>query len=637
MPMVWVVNFSINKVSSEKIRSDLVSAQKSLNAFFAEKSQGYADAIDSLVLTQPTVRASLATTKADADDLFGEENTSKSDEDLAETNELLASTLEHLPIFIRSEVFAVVDSSGTLLFSKAFPKKYGINISDLPVIRSALIGTPSKDFWASTDKLLNDYYLVEPGHSIFQIFIKPVKFNNEVKGLVIVGLAITNKIINELKDFARADLAFIVNESLVLMSDENQEAKEYLRSYATGEGRFFIAKEEFISLKYPITNSLNKEVGSTLLYRSKTKEQQFYRDLQQTLIWIGAIAAAIAIFAAIFLSIPVTNAIRSLIRGAKAVRNGNLDYQVQVKSKDEFLQLADSFNDMTKGLKEKETIKSTFKRYVSSKVVDTLLQDNNKMNLGGDNRKVTILFSDIVGFTRISEELSPKETVDFLNQYLGEMSEIIHRSDGIVDKYIGDAIMAYWIDADDGKTGAQNACEVAIEQMQKLNELAEKWKNQDALRGFKMRIGIHVGHVIMGNIGSKDRMDYTIIGDNVNLAARLESLNKLYGTQIIISESVSDLIENKFILRELDKVQVVGKNEAVKIFELLDPRENEKDNVIDFYKALDHYRKGNFSEAKSEFKNTSTHRETTKPQKFLLIGVMSSWKIHPLIGMEFSN
>ena len=333
------------------------------------------------------------------------------------------------------------------------------------------------------------------------------------------------------------------------------------------------------------------------MFRSMTKELAFFNSLENLFLVIGLISGFLALFVSIFLSGTVTRAISSLIEGVGEVKKGNLDYEVKVQTKDEFKSLADAFNSMTQGLKEKEMIKSTFKRYVNPKIVDSLLAEGEKLNLGGERRDVVIFFSDIASFTKISEKLTPEDTVQFLNRYLGAITEVIVEREGIVEKYIGDAILAYWVITKKNRSGYEKACQVAMRQQEIVEELRAEWKDSDELKNFSMRIGIHGGQALMGNIGSTTRMDYTVIGDDVNTAARLESVNKLYGTNIIISQSIQQEISENLNRRELDSVYVVGKSEPVSIYELNENQELSKS----FEKAFSIYKQGNFVDAKELF------------------------------------
>jgi adenylate cyclase len=221
--------------------------------------------------------------------------------------------------------------------------------------------------------------------------------------------------------------------------------------------------------------------------------------------------------------------------------------------------------------KEKRAIQRMFSNYVSKSIVDELIKDPKKLELGGEDKEITVLFSDIRGFTTLSEKLTPQELVAHLNEYLSAMTDIIFQYEGTLDKYVGDEIMAFWNAPVEQKDHAEMACRAALDMMNKLHELNSSWPERKRLN---IGIGLNTGIMVVGNMGSKNRMDYTLMGDNVNLGARLEGTNKFYGTNIIISAFTYEIVKHRFVCRELDTIRVKGKQKPVKIYELLDLREN---------------------------------------------------------------
>ena len=222
--------------------------------------------------------------------------------------------------------------------------------------------------------------------------------------------------------------------------------------------------------------------------------------------------------------------------------------------------------------KEKKYIRQTFSKFVSKSVVDVLLQDPDMVALGGEKKILTVLFSDIRGFTSISEKLTPEELVEHLNIYLQKMTDIVFDYDGTLDKYVGDEIMAFWGAPLPQEDHALLACRASLRMMDDLNRLNAMWREQEKPE-LNIGIGLNSGDMVVGNMGSSSRMDYTLMGDNVNLGARLEGTNKVYGTNIIISEFTYNLVKDHVIARELDLIRVKGKELPVKIYELIDMNE----------------------------------------------------------------
>jgi adenylate cyclase len=208
-----------------------------------------------------------------------------------------------------------------------------------------------------------------------------------------------------------------------------------------------------------------------------------------------------------------------------------------------------------------------FGKYVSPEVVSQMM--DNPPELGGIDRELTVFFSDIRGFTSLSETLTPQELVKHLNEYLSAMTDIILDTGGTLDKYVGDEIMCFWGAPLDVPDHARRACQCALLQRKRLAELNAAWPEE---RRLAIGIGINTGIMTVGNMGSAGRMNYTLMGDNVNLGARLEGTNKVYGTMIIVSEYTYAQVKDEFIFRELDTIRVKGKNRPVVIYELVDER-----------------------------------------------------------------
>lgn len=224
--------------------------------------------------------------------------------------------------------------------------------------------------------------------------------------------------------------------------------------------------------------------------------------------------------------------------------------------------------------REKRWIKDTFGKYLAPSVVEQIVRDPTKLKLGGEERELTAFFSDIQGFTSISEQLgSPSRLVELLNEYLSAMADIIESYEGTVDKYEGDAVIAFWGAPVFFEDHALKACLSALDQQKRFAQLRKEWEQSGkwppAVTKAKVRMGLNTGLMVVGNMGSRGRMNYTIMGDAVNLASRLEGVNKQYGTLITVSETTYSKVKEHLEARELDIIRVVGKAEPVKIYELL--------------------------------------------------------------------
>jgi adenylate cyclase len=254
--------------------------------------------------------------------------------------------------------------------------------------------------------------------------------------------------------------------------------------------------------------------------------------------------------------------------------------------------------------REKKKVRGAFQHYLTASVVEQMLKNPEKLRLGGEKKDLTVLFSDIRGFTSISEHMTPEALVKFLNEYLTQMTDIIFKYDGLLDKYMGDAIMAIWGAPLDQPDHAPRACYTALDMVDELRVLQGKW-TADGMPRLNIGIGINAGPMVVGNMGSDRRFDYTVMGDSVNLGSRLEGLNKVYGTNIIVSEMTYERVREEILGRELDSVRVKGKDQPVKIYELIVRRSQasseQKVRVEEFHAALADYRNRQWPRARQTF------------------------------------
>ncbi|MCH8884673.1 MAG: HAMP domain-containing protein, partial [SAR324 cluster bacterium] len=627
VPVLVLVNTQIDTISEAKIEQDLHRTRKVFQRFQRSQLVTLSERASTFVVTQPEIRAEIvnfaeelddpfadifgdgsgggddpfAEDPIDADDPFSEETAAPEIEGggaeaLPERQNRILSVLQELTIYNASEVFFLTDYQGRLVFNKDAPGMVGDDISGLPAVYGALEGNEIFTWWGSRDPALAGAGLMPDAGGagvLYQMFLKPVIFAGEVKGVVGIGSAITGEMLGEITGITQAEVVFLSQELLYIgthderiastlaavaalpelaPSDTGADEADGVGQSSGGLRRLTEADEEFLALPVPVESTLGEPVGQVLVYRSKTQEKRVYENMKTVLNAIGIAALVLAAALGSFISFSVSRALKALSEGVGEVRGGNLDYVVTVRSRDEFGTLSDAFNEMTAGLKEKEAIRNTFKRYVSSSVVDELLKDTDAIALGGENKTLTIQFSDIAGFTSLSETLTPEGVVEFLNEYLSEMTAAVEAEQGIVDKYIGDAVMAFWGAPLPLEDHPLHACRAALAQGAKIAELRRAWAGRGGLSRFHARIGLHTGEVIVGNIGSSTRMDYTIIGDAVNTASRLEGLNKLYGTGILISEETCRGAGAGMVTREIDLVRAKGKAEVVRIYELLGER-----------------------------------------------------------------
>jgi len=217
---------------------------------------------------------------------------------------------------------------------------------------------------------------------------------------------------------------------------------------------------------------------------------------------------------------------------------------------------------------EKRLLKQAFQHYLNPSVVDRIIENPASLKLGGEKKELTVLFSDIRGFTAISESLAPESLMRFMNQYLTAMTDIVMSNEGTLDKYIGDSVMAFYGAPQEQHDHAIRACHCALRMIKFLGKKQKVWQEQ-GLPLIRVGIGINTGQMVVGNIGSDKRFDYTVMGDNVNIASRLESLTKDYGVTVIVSEYTQKKAKDEFDFRELGEVQIRGREKPIRIYALL--------------------------------------------------------------------
>jgi adenylate cyclase len=325
---------------------------------------------------------------------------------------------------------------------------------------------------------------------------------------------------------------------------------------------------------------------------------------------VTALAAAVGWIFSLLVASGITRPVRQLLQGTREVEAGRLDQSIDVSTQDEIGQLSAAFNRMVEQLRRNERIRETFGRYIDPRVVEGLIDRPEVALTQGQRRVMTIMFCDMKGFTAMSEGMTPQGLVKVVNCYLSTMSEPIRSNRGIIDKYIGDAIMAYWgppfIDETDQ---ARFATAAAVDMAERVPALRRQLPELLGMRSIPVecdiRIGIATGEVLTGSIGSEFMMSFTVMGDAVNLASRLEGANKLYGTRVLVAQDTAAALGPAFELREIDRLTVVGQSVAQTIFEVtarsgeLTPQQRQLRTR--YAEALTAYRASRWNEAKTAF------------------------------------
>jgi len=310
----------------------------------------------------------------------------------------------------------------------------------------------------------------------------------------------------------------------------------------------------------------NKRIATAIIVlNERTINAALSRTRNKTLIilflgLIFAITGTIIIVNYLIKSIP------ALTRAAIEIGKGNLNVEIKTRSSDEIGYLSEAFNQMVKGLKERDYIRSIFGKYISKEVVEILLKEK-EISLGGEKRKISVLFVDIRDFTKISGKSQPEEIVRFLNKYFSHITKIIHSNNGIVDKYIGDGLLALFGAPMQLKSASIHAINSAL-QIKKFLESFNRERMDSGEEPVRIGICVTSGTAVVGNIGSEERMEYTAIGEPVNLAVRLEGLNKRLHTEIIVPVNLFEETKEMFNYKNLGSYNIRGWDTPVEVYEV---------------------------------------------------------------------
>jgi adenylate cyclase len=351
-----------------------------------------------------------------------------------------------------------------------------------------------------------------------------------------------------------------------------------------------------------------EDPGDTRLYailqRSVSDGLTASLALQAVLMVIAGLSLAVTLFGGIRIARRITQPISRLSVAAREIAAGNYDVRVGNVGSDEIGELAASFDSMAKGLAERDGMRDALGKVASQEVVEQLLQ--GRIALGGEERIASVLFTDIRNFTTICETLTPQESLALLNEFLTAISEVVERRGGVVDKYLGDGVMAIFGAPVTRQDDAQRAIEAAMEIRAVIEDDLRPSLASRGLPHPEVGIGLNTSHVIAGNIGSPTRLNYTVLGDGVNLAARLEGLTKRYRVPIVVGIATRELARG-IVFREIDKVRVKGKSLPVRIFEPLGREPEVPPEALErldrWHGALESFRARDFAGARDVFES----------------------------------
>ena len=354
-------------------------------------------------------------------------------------------------------------------------------------------------------------------------------------------------------------------------------------------------------------------------------------ERERRVFWLTIAATTSTVLLGLAVAALVSNRLsrpmRSLASAMRDVQGGNLNIQLPVNSTDEVGRLTDSFNFFVQELRSKERMKQTFGKYIDPRILEQVLAESGEGAVASGRREMTVLFADLVGFTGLSERLTGLVMVTLLNRHFGLQALAVQEHKGVVDKFVGDSIVAFWgspfVKTDEH---AMLACRAAQAQLTALDTLRRELPDITGLRRdaphIDLCIGICTGEVVVGNIGSENTRSYTVVGDSVNLAARLETANRVYGTQILINETTAQAIASQFEMREVDTISVKGKTETTRIFELMSAAGQLSEESVRLHERYDIARKSYLAQdwdtAEKAFRECLQIRPNDGPSRVLL-------------------
>ncbi|MBI5203059.1 MAG: HAMP domain-containing protein [Elusimicrobia bacterium] len=382
---------------------------------------------------------------------------------------------------------------------------------------------------------------------------------------------------------------------------------------------YYIVRTPIAPILKPVGDIRSAFSGLESSLSKSIDRQAERRGLQAFLV-----VAAVLLIASVFAFKGARATARPLVEIAaiaETISQGDFDKRLVVTSKDEVGQAQQAINKMAAELKKGVFLQNTFKRYVAPSVVEQLIKDPENVRLGGDRRHMTVFFSDVSGFTTLAEHMDAEALVELINEYLSAMTLCIFAQEGTIDKYEGDAIVAFWgaplVQADH----ATRACQAALDAFVALDALHHKWLKL-GLPLLDMRIGLNTGHMVVGNMGSMVKMDYTVLGDAVNLGSRLEGASRAYGTHILLGEDTFMAAKDAIEARELDLLAVKGRKHSVRVYELLGMKGKTAEDKLNaarvFEAGLTAYRSRDWDAAESKFREADRIAGGDSPSRTFL-------------------
>ncbi|MDX2128951.1 MAG: adenylate/guanylate cyclase domain-containing protein [Chloroherpetonaceae bacterium] len=479
-------------------------------------------------------------------------------------------SIEEFSKFLKVDVFFVTDPDGNLLAFLGDTSRHGVDFSFAPTVQKALRGEDPE-----INPTLPDLWSIGID-TIFQIVTVPIftANDNRLLGTTTLGIKLTQFEAKQLKGNSNIDITFFLGNVLVASTIDSLKKEDARNFYSSFEKEVQVNMSQlkasdvfesslFNEIQYTFISPLGRGApGYYVATVKKSQELQILTTLRETILYVAGISLLLTIVFAVLMGRLLSKPIVTLSGAMTRVQNGDLGVEVTPTTKDEIGQLSIDFNKMIVGLRERMQLQ----RYVGSHTLEMIQKtsgssENNQTMLGGLREEITMLFSDIRGFTSYSESRSPEEVIGMLNRYLGFQADLVSDFGGSVDKFVGDEMVALFA----GKDGLKRALQCAIE-IQKRKQIERSKNPNDSM--IDIGIGVNFGAVVLGNMGAQDRMDYTVIGSAVNLSARLCSAAK--GGQILVRKDLLRLLEleRNFQIGTIESMTFKGISTPLEIAEI---------------------------------------------------------------------
>ncbi len=536
--VLTILDRQLESQTTEKMGTDFLSTYQNFDRFLKLRNTRLEESC-LLISELPVLKAQLST------------------KDPATIRDYILHQEESPARVVHVDILTITDERGRVLFRLDDPDRFGDTLASFPFIRHALEGKiPSPDeitTWVNNGKL-------------YQIAAVPIVLQSYVVGTLTLGEQLTQKEVELIKQDTKSEITFILGNKIVASTLNEIRQLDVLRAYLLDEASInqAIRKNESIQKEVTLEGErylcafapLSKAGDAVYVMAfSVDKALSSLHAVEKVIIFVGILALVLALASGYFLANGITAPVQRLVAAMERIGEGNYDLHIPQSTNDEIGKLARSFNEMVSGLKERFLMS----KFISSSTFEMIRHEGGKLRLGGERRIVTVFFSDIRGFTAYSEQVQPEVVIDLLNKYLSLQARHILDHHGIIDKYVGDEVVAIF----EGPDMVDNAILAGIEIQKDISKL-----NAANHRDISVGIGINTGMAIVGNVGSDERMDHTVLGNNMNLGARLCSIAQ--PGQIIISESSWRLATSKEIeARALNSITAKGISRPVQIYEIV--------------------------------------------------------------------